>query len=64
MYRDDYAKNGEEIKVAEGVVFTDGVTVVRWTVGEQHSTVVWDSIEDAAIIHGSQGNARFEFHDL
>jgi hypothetical protein len=43
--------------VAEGVVFEDGVTVIRWR-GERRSTVVWQSIEDVEVIHGHSGATR------
>lgn len=39
-------------KVLEGVVFTDGTTVVRWSVeGQPNSTAVWDSYESFAHFH-------------
>lgn len=39
-------------KVLEGVVFTDGTTVVRWTVDDQpNSTAVWESFEAFAHFH-------------
>lgn len=47
--------------VAEGVVFSDGVAVVRWIVGESRSTVVWDSIEDVIKIHGHNGATRIYY---
>lgn len=43
--------------VAEGCMFSDGVTVVRWR-GERRSTVVWPSIEDVEVIHGHGGATR------
>lgn len=43
--------------VADGVVFSDGVTVVRWR-GARRSTVVWDSLDDVEAIHGHGGATR------
>ncbi len=40
--------------VAHGVVFPDGVVVVRWR-GERASTVVWGSLDDVLAIHGHDG---------
>jgi hypothetical protein len=43
--------------VAEGVIFTDGVAVLRWlTAGG--STAVYDSIESVERIHGHNGNTE------
>lgn len=44
--------------VAQGVVFDDGPTVLRWIVGEHRSTVVWPSIEAVEAIHGHGGRTR------
>lgn len=51
--------------VAEGVEFLDGRVVIRWqTHGDSHhSTVVWDSIEDALAIHGHGGKTTLHFFD-
>lgn len=43
--------------VADGAVFPDGVTVVRWR-GERRSTVVWQDLEDVEAIHGHGGATR------
>lgn len=43
--------------VADGVVFPDGVTVIRWR-GERRSTVVWQSVDDVEAIHGHGGATR------
>lgn len=43
--------------VADGVVFPDGVCVIRWR-GDRQSTVVWPSIEDVEAIHGHGGATR------
>lgn len=48
--------------VAEGVVFTDGTTAIRW-VGKTPSTVVWDNIGDAQHIHGHGGATEFVWID-
>lgn len=48
--------------VADGVVFSDGVTVVRWR-GERQSTVVWPGIEDVEAIHGHGGATRIVWVD-
>ena len=43
--------------VADGCVFPDGVTVLRWR-GEDSSTVVWASVEAAERVHGHGGKTR------
>lgn len=43
--------------VADGAVFPDGVTVLRWR-GDRRSTVVWDNVDDALAIHGHDGKTR------
>lgn len=48
--------------VADGAVFPDGVTVIRWR-GERQSTVVWPSIEDVEAIHGHGGATRIVWTD-
>lgn len=35
----------------EGVIFSDGICVVRWLTGKR-STVVWNCFEDMMAIHG------------
>jgi hypothetical protein len=40
--------------VAEGVVFTDGTTVLRWTC-ELTSTCIYESLSDVILIHGHDG---------
>jgi len=47
-------------KVAEGVVFFDGTTVVRWF-STKPSTNIYNSIEDVLNIHGHEGATRVEF---
>jgi hypothetical protein len=46
--------------VAEGVEFTDGTCVVRWS-GEYRSTVVWPSIEAVRAVHGHDGKTKVRF---
>jgi hypothetical protein len=48
--------------VAEGVVFTNGKTVIQW-LGDKPSTVVWDHISDAMQVHGHQGATEFVWID-
>lgn len=48
--------------VADGVVFGDGTTVLRWLT-EHRSTAVYSSYEDMVAIHGHDGATRFEFED-
>ena len=47
----DQHKNAPDEVQFEGVVFSDGRTVIRWMTPTQ-STSVWDSLEDALTIHG------------
>lgn len=48
--------------VAEGVQFSDGVCVCRWTT-DTATTTVYDSIEDVQAIHGHDGATRIIFED-
>jgi hypothetical protein len=48
--------------VADGVLFPDGVCVIRWR-GDHQSTVIWPSIQDVEIIHGHGGSTRIEWLD-
>lgn len=48
--------------VADGVQFSDGVVVIHWR-GEHRSTVVWDNIESARIVHGHDGATRVVWED-
>lgn len=43
--------------VAYGVQFADGTVVIRW-LGENPSTVVWESLDAAMRIHGHDGRTR------
>lgn len=48
--------------VAEGIVFSDGIAVLRWlTAGG--STGVYDSIEDLEKIHGHEGRTKIIYID-
>lgn len=47
--------------VAEGIIFTDGVAVLRWlTAGG--STAVYDDIESVKRIHGHNGKTKVVYH--
>jgi hypothetical protein len=48
--------------VAEGVVFTDGTVVIRWTV-EYRSTAIYASVADLMAIHGHDGSTRMHWVD-
>lgn len=48
--------------VADGVVFPDGATVIRWR-GPRASTVVWRSLADAEAVHGHGGRTRIMWLD-
>lgn len=43
--------------VADGVVFPDGVTILRWRTA-RGSTAVYDSVKDVERIHGHDGKTR------
>lgn len=49
--------------VADGVVFDDGTTVLRWFPGATGvaSTCVYASLQDAVRIHGHGGLTQFVF---
>lgn len=47
---DENQRNSPDAPQFEGVVFTDGATVLRWLTAKR-STSVWDSFEDAMVIH-------------
>lgn len=49
--------------VAEGVQFSDGRVAMRWIVGGARSTVVWDSVTSAIVVHGHDGNTVLEWVD-
>lgn len=49
--------------VAEGVEFSDGTVVIRWSVPDlPKSTVVWDSLDSALEIHGHDGRTSVVWH--
>jgi hypothetical protein len=48
--------------VAEGVVFTDGTTVLRW-VTEYTSTAIYPSVGELITIHGHGGATRLHWVD-
>lgn len=48
--------------VAEGVEFSDGVCVCRWTT-DMATTTVYSSIQDVENIHGHDGATRIIFED-
>jgi hypothetical protein len=47
--------------VAEGVVFSDGTTVLRWLVAIHPSTNIYDDISDLERIHGHDGATELRF---
>lgn len=49
--------------VAEGVMFSDGKAVLRWIAGDHRSTVIWDDINDALVIHGHNGATKLVWID-
>lgn len=49
--------------VASGVRFQDGKVAVRWIVGHDRSTVVWDSVDSCMAIHGHDGATRLVWVD-
>jgi hypothetical protein len=48
--------------VAEGVMFSDGTSVLRWVVGKR-STAVYDCMEDLVAIHGHHGATQVRWLD-
>lgn len=48
--------------VAQGVVFSDGTTVIRW-LGSSPTTTVHDSVESVERIHLHDGATRFRWED-
>lgn len=48
--------------VAEGVVFTDGIAVLRWKTF-MHSTAVYDNLECIQAIHGHGGKTKVVWID-
>lgn len=48
-------------KVAEGVVFMDGTTALRWLT-KHRSTVVYESAREVLAIHGHGGKTEIRYH--
>jgi hypothetical protein len=48
--------------VAEGVVFTDGTTALRWTT-DKRSTAIYDSVTSVILIHGHNGATMVRWVD-
>lgn len=49
--------------VAEGIQFSDGTVALRWIVGEDRSSVFWQSIDSVERIHGHGGHTRIAWTD-
>jgi hypothetical protein len=49
--------------VAHGIQFPDGTVAIRWSAGDHHSTVVWDSMSSVVAIHGHNGATRIVWWD-
>ncbi len=48
--------------VAEGAVFTDGRSVIRW-LREPHAMGIYQSLGDVITVHGHEGGTRLHFID-
>lgn len=48
--------------VADGVRFPDGTAAMRWR-GKHRSTVVWEDLADAMVVHGHDGATRLVWVD-
>lgn len=48
--------------VAEGVCFTDGTCVIRWTTAHR-STAVYESMVTLEAIHGHEGRTKVQWVD-
>lgn len=48
--------------IADGVVFPDGLTVVRWKTATP-GTTIFESLESAKKVHGHDGKTQFIFSD-
>jgi hypothetical protein len=48
--------------VAEGIVFSDGTVVIRWTAALT-STAIYDSMDDLVAIHGHEGSTVVRWID-
>lgn len=62
MREDDVSGVSGTGRVATGVQFPDGVTVLRWCVGKD-STVVWADLATAIEVHGHGGATKFYWDD-
>lgn len=60
--RDVSGVSGEGV-VVEGVQFSDGRVACRWLTDLPRSTVVWDSVTEAVVVHGHDGNTVLEWVD-
>lgn len=52
--------------IADGVMFGDGVVVLRWRPlhdGHQSSTAIWPGVEDMLKVHGHDGKTEIEWID-
>lgn len=49
--------------VAQGVVFSDGTTVIRWMSGKMPTTTVHDSVASVEAIHLHEGRTAFRWED-
>lgn len=49
--------------VAWGLVFPDGVAVVRWCVTDVRQTAVFNSLDDVKHVHGHNGKTEVVFLD-
>lgn len=48
--------------VAEGLVFTDGLSILHWLC-DPHATGIYPSLEDILSVHGHEGCTRIHFLD-
>ncbi len=48
--------------VAEGTVFTDGRSVIRW-LREPHAMGIYQTLNDVITVHGHEGATRLRFLD-
>ena len=63
FFHNDDQKNDATEPQYEGIVFSDGTCVIRWLTAKG-STSVWDSFEDAMLIHGHpEYGTRIVWHD-
>jgi hypothetical protein len=49
--------------VAEGIEFSDGRVAIRWCVGDNKSTTLFDTIESVEVIHGHGGKTTVQWAD-